>query len=162
MVPAGDVVISVLLDHILAKYDDIDPIAARRLCFVYHTHTIVTRRKSKEMVFKQVSRQIMRSDLDLFKNRVIRYPNPDGSMTLLSRPLELKDVHLRVSVPKGEERVKDVSCDSKFMLGVMDEIGKSIRSHYSFIPQETPVHLFMDNAGGHGKVEVKERYVQHL
>ena len=80
----------------------------------------------------------------------------------MSRPLTLKDIHLRVNVPKGTYKEKDVNCDSDFMLETIDEIGANIREYYSFVPNQTPIHLFMDNAGGHGKVSCKEKYVQHL
>lgn len=48
------------------------------------------------------------------------------------------------------------------MIDVVHEIGSSIQKGYSFIPHSTPVILFMDNAGGHGKKHIKEEYVKKL
>ena len=47
------------------------------------------------------------------------------------------------------------------MLSSMPEIGTSIRSHFSHVPKTTPIYLFMDNAGGHGKTEVKAKYEKY-
>ena len=41
-------------------------------------------------------------------------------------------------------------------------IGKSIQDTYSFLASDHPVYLFMDNAGGHGKTEVKSEYERIL
>ena len=81
--------------------------------------------------------------------------NPNGNIELLTRPLTLKDLKLQVNVLKDTEVTKDVNCDSTFMMNTMNKIGTSIRSHYSFLPKTTPIYLFMDNAGGHGKTEIK-------
>jgi hypothetical protein len=55
---------------------------------------------------------------------------------------------------KGELREVDCSCDSEFMLSVMDDVGKAICEAYSNIPFDEAIYLFMDNAGGHGKKDV--------
>ena len=57
---------------------------------------------------------------------------------------------------------KDVSCDSHFMMTHIREIGAAIRKNYSFVPEDDPIVLFMDNAGGHGKTEVKREYEKIL
>ena len=163
LAPIRNITVVDMIDMILDAYPDIDCKDPEDcLCFVYHSYSIVTRRKTKEKVFKKNSHYIKRLDDDLYTGRTIQCPNPNGSKSLITRPLTLKDLHLRVYVPKGEEKFKDISCDSNFMLEVMDDIGKNIRDYYSFIPHDTPVHLFMDNAGGHGKIDIKERYVRHL
>jgi hypothetical protein len=54
----------------------------------------------------------------------------------------------------GETIVEDVSCDSKFMLNVMDNVGKAIRKAYSWVSAEERHYHFdhgwLDNVGGHG------------
>ena len=70
----------------------------------------------------------------------------------------MKDLTLKVSVQKGTEIVRDLTCDSKFMMDSVHEIGSAICSHYSFIPADHLVYLFIDNAGGHGKKNIKKEY----
>ena len=86
----------------------------------------------------------------------------ESNKELQSRPIRLDDIHLRVYIPKGRVVEKDINCGSEFMLSVVDEIGESVRKAYSFLPQDHTIHLFMDNAGGHGKSEVKDQYVKKL
>ena len=56
---------------------------------------------------------------------------------------------------KGDEGEQDISCDSKFMLGIMDKLGNSYRSTYRSIGvvDEEIIYLVMDNVGGHGTNE---------
>ena len=54
------------------------------------------------------------------------------------------------------------SCDSDFMMSVMDDVGKSIRDAYSRVPPEDVIYLGMDNAGGHGKKDIIKEYEQLL
>ena len=67
--------------------------------------------------------------------------------------LTLSDLDLRVEIKKGDEGEQEISCDSKFMLGIMDELGNSNRSNYHSIRvvYEYIIYLVMDNTGGHGK-----------
>lgn len=74
----------------------------------------------------------------------------------------LNNCALTACYEKGEEREVDCSCDSKFMLGVMDDVGKAIREAYSQVPRNEVIYLGMDNAGGHGKHEVIKQYEQML
>ena len=48
------------------------------------------------------------------------------------------------------------------MIEHVHKIGRSICNAYSFLPDSTPVHLFMDNSGGHVKKDIKEKYVRIL
>ena len=70
------------------------------------------------------------------------------------------------SVKEGEDEadtmVVDVSCDSTFMQEVMPKVGKAIREAYHWVPQTTPIYLFLDNADGHGTDEVVEAYKKSL
>ena len=89
-------------------------------------------------------------------NRKIKYKISDTEIG--ERRVKLSDMNLKVNPQKGRLIEKDVSCDSHFMMETIREIGTSIRSNYSFLPVSHPVYLFMDNAGGHGKTEVKHEY----
>ena len=77
-------------------------------------------------------------------------------------PLTIDDLQLSVKVDAGTERQVDVSCDSTYMMNVIKDIGESIRRSFHWVPREKPVHLFMDNAGGHGTEETKDNYVKLL
>jgi hypothetical protein len=48
------------------------------------------------------------------------------------------------------------------MLDVVNEIRSKIRSAYHWLDFDTPIYLFIDNAGGHGTVGAKEEYEQIL
>ena len=65
------------------------------------------------------------------------------------------DLELQVETIKGDEGEQDISCDSKFMLGMMDELGNYTRSTYCSIgvAGEDIIYLVMNNEGGHGKNE---------
>jgi len=62
----------------------------------------------------------------------------------------LDDLDLRVRLQKGDELEEDVSCDSAYMLEAMRRVGTSMREVFHWVPEDKPVYLFMDNAGGHG------------
>ena len=96
----------------------------------------------------------------VLRGRRIRYKTKDG--TLAYRPLKIKDLLLRVNPKEGSIMEKDLTCDSNFMMKHMHEIGKSIRETYSFLPHKQEIYLFMDNASGHGKTEVKKEYERIL
>ena len=54
---------------------------------------------------------------------------------------------------------RDTTCDSEFMMEHVDEIGSSIRDAYKkIVPPDKPIVLIMDNAGGHGRKDVKKDY----
>ena len=49
------------------------------------------------------------------------------------------------------------------MMEHIRSIGSKLRNEvYFYIPAETPVYLFMDNAGGHGKIAIKEDHERIL
>ena len=56
----------------------------------------------------------------------------------------------------------NVNCDSDFMLGVMDEVGRAIRTKFHWVPFTVEIDFFLDNAGGHGTDEAKAEYVDML
>jgi hypothetical protein len=57
---------------------------------------------------------------------------------------------------------KDVNCDNTFMLDNIHDIGKSIRDKFHWVPVWEPIHLFIDNAGGHGTNAAKDQYEKIL
>jgi hypothetical protein len=79
------------------------------------------------------------------------------------RPLTFDDVVLHVEIPSGTYIEEDCTCDSTFMLDIICEIGVNIRSLFDWLPKETEeIHLFMDNAGGHGTNDARQQYVSIL
>ena len=48
------------------------------------------------------------------------------------------------------------------MMATIHEIGKSIQSKMDWVPKWNPIHLFIDNAGGHGTNEGKDKYEKIL
>lgn len=53
------------------------------------------------------------------------------------QPKEIRnidDFDLSIFVPKGTEVEVDCTCDSKFMLKVMREVGMSIRNYFFWVP----------------------------
>ena len=111
---------------------------------------------TRNQTFESHALKLLRTDTDLLlANRTIEEPSSDNK-SLISRPLTVEDLTLKVNIPAGRVIDKDINCNSKFMLDVMDEIGQSVRTAHSFLPSTHPIYLFMDNAGGHGKKEVKK------
>jgi hypothetical protein len=78
------------------------------------------------------------------------------------RKIHLDDLTLHVRVERGSKREADVNCDTSFMLDTIDEIGSSIRSKMWWVPKTDPIYLFIDNAGGHGTNEGKDKYEKIL
>ena len=83
--------------------------------------------------------------------------------------VEIDDLELGVRHQRGDKVTKDCSCDSKWMLETMNEVGKAIRDAHHWVKwdpqnvQESDVTcLVMDNAGGHGSNEAVEKYTEDL
>ena len=131
---------------------------SKDLCLVYRNISLSPRAKNVET---EICR-LRRDDISLMlKGRMIDVLAPDKK-SVLTRPMTLDDLELKVEIPQGREVVKDINCNSQFMIDSVDEIGASIRAAYSFLPSNHPIYLFMDNAGGHGTIKVKEEYVAKL
>ena len=96
------------------------------------------------------------SDEPLINTRLLRKEN--GTV----RALTISDLKLLVRKPRGTMVVKDVNCDSTFMLETICEIGTAVCSKFHYLDPFVPIHLFMDNAGGHGTKAVKEEYTEIL
>ena len=78
------------------------------------------------------------------------------------RKLTLSDITLHVRVPWGSTQETDVNCDIKFMMSTIHEIGKAICAKMCFVPRWNPIHLIIDNAGGHGMNKGKDKYEKIL
>ena len=78
--------------------------------------------------------------------------------------LTLVDLDMQVKMKKGDEGEKDISCDSKFMLGIMDELGNATRNTYHSIrvADEEIIYLVMDNEGGHETNEAILEYIEYM
>jgi len=101
--------------------------------------------------------------LCIFRLEQQTIPRESGNHHGPLRAITIEDLLLRVRRERGEEYEKDVTCDSEFMLDHMLVIGAAMRDAYSpFVPFEVPLYLGMDNAGGHGRKDVIEEYVQKL
>jgi hypothetical protein len=92
----------------------------------------------------------------ILHNRTIR--QKDGVI----RQLTIDDLTLHVEHKKNDRLQKDITCDSTFMLDTTNEIGRNIRAKFHWVPIDTPVYLFMDNAGGHGSIATKKEYTEML
>ena len=92
----------------------------------------------------------------IFKNRII--VSKDGEI----KPITAEDLTLVVFKKAGEEYQKDCSCDSRFMLDIMEEMGDHIRRYFWFLPIFVSIYLIIDNAGGHGSNEAKKEYREFL
>ena len=79
-----------------------------------------------------------------------------------TRNLTIQDLELVVVKNPDDEYEQDCSCDSTFMLGIMEEIGDAIRSYYWFLPFFISIYLMIDNAGGHGTNKAKKEYEKLL
>ena len=78
------------------------------------------------------------------------------------RAIEPNDLTLKVQMYAGDMVEKDCSCDSDFMLKVMDDVGTAIREKYHWVSNEKECYLVMDNAGGHGTKAAIDEYVSYL
>ena len=78
------------------------------------------------------------------------------------RKIKLDDLTLHIRVERGSVTEKDVNCDTAFMMDSIDEIRSSIQDKMKWVPKADPIHLFIDNAGGHGTNEGKSKYEEVL
>jgi hypothetical protein len=121
------------------------------LCFLYDSYTGTGKRKVERIL------QSEKNNLKLIGDRMVVSSNGQTR-----RPLTIEDLKLFIRVPKDSEIEEDITVDSTFMMDSIDEIGKSIRSSKYWVSRLTPIVFFMDNAGGHGKDEIKLKYVDIL
>jgi len=80
----------------------------------------------------------------------------------LSKYTLMAKYHGQKAGEDADAREVDVSCDSDFMADIMPEVGAAIRAAYHWVSIDTPIFLYLDNAGGHGTKEVVDAYVKAL
>ena len=136
-----------LRDSIANAYNLIDADIADRLVLKY---------PSFNLGGKQTINYIHKDD-DWLGDKTIRTVSGGDS-----RPLDLQDCRLVVKCKRGQEREVDVSCNSKYMLQVMPIVGDAIRNKFHWVPDEIPIFLYIDNAGGHGTDEAVNKYCTDL
>jgi hypothetical protein len=105
---------------------------------------------------KKIIRIRQNNDESVLTNRRIRLKN--GTI----RALTIDDLDLHVEHKKGDMVQRDITCNTAFMLDVMEELGRRIRNSFHWVHIDTPVYLFVDNAGGHGTNEAKKEYENYL
>ena len=98
------------------------------------------------------------SDLDKIIGKKFR-PSEDSD----ELELTMDDLQLFVEYKKGDEMIEDISCDSEYMLDVLPRMAKAIRKKFEkYVPPNKLIYLQMDNAGGHGTNDAKQRYADLL
>ena len=65
------------------------------------------------------------------------------------RKLTLEDLTLQVCTRAGDYVAKDTTCDTEFMLDIIDDLGAAIRKVFHWVHKDHIIHLFMDNLGDH-------------
>ena len=140
--PAADLI------ELIAETYEIDEDQEDYLCLRYSTFT-------ENGVKKIVT---LGNGESILEGKTLR--EEDGTV----RVLTLADLNLFKMRPAGTEVVKDVNCDSEFMLRVMPSIGEAYRQKMRNIgvPDNELVYLVMDNAGGHGTDDAIDEYTRTL
>jgi hypothetical protein len=110
-------------------------------------------------VLDHVFLSIRYGDTDSLPSRTRRNSQDN---TIQAIPVTLDDITLQVGYKQGDEIEEDVSCDSGFMLGVMDRVGEALRKAFYWVRQNEWIYLVMDNAGGHGTAEAWETFTNSL
>lgn len=150
----------------IGSYFDLEEYIADRLVLTYATYS----RSGKTSYLKHIdlfdseTKKVKGEKKIIYHNRpILGEHRAICTKEGISRLLTLEDCKLEVETLAGMLVERDCSCDSEFMLDVVDELGTAIRTAYHWLDQKTvPVHLFMDNAGGHGTEEAKLAFVDIL
>ena len=136
------------LATLIGNVYDLEEAIVDRLEFSYSTF-VGTRGNKKSIVFTdhQPIRGLQRIDRD---------------PSVPAVPVSIEEVCLRVRLQIGDTIERDCSCDSEYMVGAMDRVGRAVRDAYHWIPRDQPCYIVMDNAGGHGTNDTIEEYKQLL
>lgn len=76
--------------------------------------------------------------------------------------MTIDDIKLQVRYKEGDEIEEDITCDSEYMLSVMDRVGEALRKKFWWVRKCEWIYLVMDNAGGHGTKEAWENFTNDL
>ena len=139
------------LHHIAEAYL-LDDYIKERIVLSYTTHTKTGKTRKVERIHQNED-----DDIPIISNNRLII-NGQG----IARLLTLDDLTLHVEYHPGDSVENDITCDSKFMLNIIEDIGYSIRDSFHWVDPDVPIHLYMDNAGGHGSDEAKKEYVSIL
>jgi hypothetical protein len=148
LVPADGVVTAEMMIETIAEVYDLDDYIADRLEFSYRSYD---GQKGQEKIVRYTDHSVIPSGT--------RRHEPTGHEQI---PVTLDDVILQVRYKAGDIVEEDVSCDSEFMLGVMDRVGIALRAAFPWVKPEELIYLVMDNAGGHGTDVAWETYTADL
>jgi hypothetical protein len=105
---------------------------------------------------KKIIRIRQNNDESVLTNQRIRLKN--GTICALT----IDDFHLHVEHKKGDMVQRDITCNTAFMLDVMEELWRQICNSFHWVHIDTPVYLFVDNAGGHETNAAKKEYESYL
>ena len=152
----ADMTVGHLCDHIAEIYS-LSEFVTDRLELQYEDYNSDGQAKSRKYTAVRYNQKI---------SSLKRYtPDSNGQKV----KVEIGDLELGVRYQKGDKVTKDCSCDSKWMLETMNEVGKAIRDACHWVkwdPQNVQesdvIYLMMDNAGGHGSNEAVEKYTEDL
>ena len=134
-----------LIDNI-CEYYNLSSNVKNNLTFSYHSNTSTGKTKKVVCI----------SSGPLLDGRV--YIDDTGMI----HPIFLDQIKVEKCVPAGTLIHNDVSCNTKFMLNTVHEIGTAICEAFHFINKKEPVYLVLDNAGGHGTNKVKVEFEKIL
>ena len=134
--------VSELLEAVSEHYD-LDEFVSERLEIVYNTYTRGGNKKIQVLTAAQRIGELG------FRT------NEDGEQ----HQIMLDDLELFVGIQRGDMLDEDCTCDSKFMLQTIPEVGEALRNSFHWVPPNERIFLFMDNAGGHGTDDAKARYL---
>ena len=86
----------------------------------------------------------------------------ENDKNVLGRKVVIGDIDVPVQNQVGNEVEEDCTCNSKYMIKAMKDVGESIGKEYYWMPQSEVCYLVMDNAGGHGSAEAINDYTAML
>ena len=145
-----DILIADLIDRMQDTYH-FDNDVANRIVFNYRTYPMTKVGGKQQLV------RLYKDDGYLLSDREVR-----PATHSVKRDISIHDFWVEVMVKENTIFQEDITCDSEFMMNTLDEIGDSIRKSFHFVPQTEKIHLFMDNAGGHGTIECKLEFEAKL
>jgi uncharacterized protein (DUF2267 family) len=152
LVPDGTIEVADLKELIAEEYN-LDEDIADRLEFSYKTFVGGSQRKEKSVRY---------SDTDSIPSGTRQHVPDNNGGVQEATPVTLDDITLQVRYKLGDEIEEDISCDSDFMLKVMDRVGKALRKAFYWVRRHEEIYLVMDNAGGHGTAEAWETFTTNL
>jgi hypothetical protein len=140
-----------LVMHIAEAYL-LDDFIKERIVLSYHTYTKSGKTKKVERIHQNENDNLP----TISNNRIVI--NEQG----IERPPTLNDLTMHDEYHPGNTVENDITCDSSFMLKIIEDVAHSICESFHWVALDKPIHLFMDNAGGHGSDEAKNEYVSIL